>query len=81
VRIFEGITGIFQDAHFSKPVRIFEWAAHLRSRASALGYPLARAVPFSRKVLQALASASIALLLWQNESHRQTRWQLEERWT
>jgi hypothetical protein len=37
-------------------------------------------VPFARKVLQALASASIALLLWQNESHRQTRSQLEERW-
>jgi hypothetical protein len=54
VRIFEGISGIFQDAHFLKPVRIFEWAAHLRSRASALGYPLAGAVPFSRKVLQAL---------------------------
>jgi hypothetical protein len=61
VRIFEGISGIFQDAHFSKPVRIFEPGAHLRSRASALGNPLAGAVPFARKVVQALASASIAL--------------------
>ncbi len=48
---------------------------HLRSRAEAL-HP----VPFARKVMQALASASIALLWWQNESHRQTRWQVEERW-
>jgi hypothetical protein len=30
VRIFEGISGVFQDAHFSKEVRIFEWGAHLR---------------------------------------------------
>jgi len=30
VRIFEGIVGIFQDAHFSKSVRIFEGRAHLR---------------------------------------------------
>jgi hypothetical protein len=56
VRIFEGIIGIFQDAHFSKTVRTFEPRAHLRSRALAL-HP----VPFSRKVVQALASASIAL--------------------
>ncbi len=62
VRIFEGIVGVFQDAHFSKS------RAHLRngvrtfeSRASALGYPLAGALPFARKVVQALASASIAL--------------------
>jgi hypothetical protein len=61
VRIFEEIFGVFQDAHFSKPVRIFEWAAHLRSRASALGYPLAGAVPFARKVVQTLVSASIVL--------------------
>ena len=56
VRIFEGIVGVFQDAHFSNPVSIFERSAHLRSRASAL-HP----VPFSRNVVQALASASIAL--------------------
>jgi hypothetical protein len=56
VRIFEGISGIFQDAHFRKRVRIFELSAHLRSRALAL-HP----VPFSRKVVQALVSASIAL--------------------
>jgi hypothetical protein len=24
LRIFEGIIGVFQDAHFRKPVRIFE---------------------------------------------------------
>jgi hypothetical protein len=46
VRIFEGISGIFQDAHFQKMLRIFEHPAHLRSRASAL-HP----VPFSRKVV------------------------------
>jgi hypothetical protein len=56
VRIFEGIIEVFQDAHFSKRVRIFEPSAHLRSRAAAL-HP----VPFSRRVVRALASASIAL--------------------
>jgi hypothetical protein len=56
VRIFEGILGVFQDAHFSKPVRIFEQRAHLRSRAG----PCTPA-PFSRKVAQALAAASIPL--------------------
>jgi hypothetical protein len=30
LRIFEEILGIFQDAHFRKPVRIFEEGAHLR---------------------------------------------------
>jgi hypothetical protein len=30
VRIFEEISGVFQDAHFSKMVRIFEHRAHLR---------------------------------------------------
>jgi hypothetical protein len=55
VRIFEEILGLFQDAHFSKTLRIFEQSAHLRSRASAL-HP----VPLARKVVQALASASIA---------------------
>src|SRR5580700_7218678 len=33
VRIFEENIGIFQDAHFSNPVRIFEGGAHLRTRA------------------------------------------------
>jgi len=61
VRIFEGIIGVFQDAHFSKRLRIFEQGAHLRSRAAALGYPRAGALPFSRKVVQTLASALIAL--------------------
>src|SRR5580704_14639442 len=56
VRTFEGFVGIFQDAHFRKPVRIFERSAHLRSRAAAL-----HSVPFSRKVVWAPASASIAL--------------------
>jgi hypothetical protein len=54
VRIFEGISGIFQDAHFQKMLPIFEHPAHLRSRASAL-HPM----PLSRKVVTALASASI----------------------
>jgi hypothetical protein len=47
---------------------LFESAAHLRTkcapstgRAVALGYPLAGAVPLSRKVVLALASASIML--------------------
>jgi hypothetical protein len=56
MRIFEGIIEVFQDAHFSKKVRIFEGAAHLRSRAPAL-----HLVPFARKVAQPLASTSIAL--------------------
>jgi hypothetical protein len=30
LRIFEGIVGVFQDAHFRKIVRIFEGGAHLR---------------------------------------------------
>jgi hypothetical protein len=30
VRIFEGIVGVFQDAHFPKWLRIFESGAHLR---------------------------------------------------
>src|SRR5580698_4888270 len=55
VRIFEGISGLFQDAHFSKTLRTFEQTAHLRSRALAL-HP----VPFSRKVAPARAAASIA---------------------
>jgi hypothetical protein len=58
VRIFEGISEDFQDAHLSKRVRIFESTAHLRSRALAL-HP----VPFSRKVVLARASASIALVV------------------
>jgi len=53
LRIFEGILGIFQDAHFSKLVRIFEGRAHLRSGALALD-----PVPTTRKVAQAAASAS-----------------------
>jgi hypothetical protein len=36
VRIFEEIIGIFQDAHFSKPVRIFERGAHLRQGSAAV---------------------------------------------
>ena len=61
VRIFEGIVGIFQDAHFSKRLRTFEQRAHLR-RASALGYPLAGAVPLTRKVVLPLVAASVACL-------------------
>jgi hypothetical protein len=34
LRIFEGIVGVFQDAHFRKRVRIFEWSAHLRRTES-----------------------------------------------
>jgi hypothetical protein len=30
VRIFEGISGIIQDAHFRKLLRTFEQVAHLR---------------------------------------------------
>jgi len=30
VRIFEGIFGVFQDAHFRNTVRTFEQGAHLR---------------------------------------------------
>jgi hypothetical protein len=64
VRIFERILGVFQDAHFRKSLRTFEPLAHLR-RASAL-HPVHQGtalnpVPFSRKVAQELASASIAL--------------------
>jgi hypothetical protein len=35
VRIFEGIVGVFQDAHFSKRLRIFEPGAHLRRKERA----------------------------------------------
>jgi hypothetical protein len=46
VRIFEGISGIFQDAHFQKMVRIFDevrifeagpWASGPRSRVRCVG--------------------------------------------
>jgi hypothetical protein len=53
VRIFEGISGVFQDAHFSKTVRIFEQRAHLR-QGTALD-----PVPMTRKVAPPL-SASVA---------------------
>jgi hypothetical protein len=56
VRIFEGIVGIFQDAHFSKSLRTFEQRAHLR-RAVAL-HP----VPLTRKVVLPLVAASMACL-------------------
>jgi hypothetical protein len=58
VRIFEEISELFQDAHFRRMLRTFEQLAHLRSRAEAL-----HAVPFARKVLQTLASASIACVV------------------
>jgi hypothetical protein len=54
VRIFEEISGVFQDAHFSKSVRIFERCALLR-QGTALD-----PVPWARKVAQARASASLA---------------------
>jgi hypothetical protein len=54
VRIFEQISGVFQDAHFSKTVRIFEQRAHLR-QGTALD-----PVPMTRKVAQPPLSASIA---------------------
>jgi hypothetical protein len=58
VSIFEGIVEVFQDAHFSKKVSTFEPGEHLRQgRAPAL-HP----VPFSRKVVLPLVSASIASL-------------------
>jgi hypothetical protein len=60
VSIFEGITGIFQDAHFSKKVSIFEQGEHLR-QGTALGYPLAGAVPFLRKVALPRVAASMGL--------------------
>jgi hypothetical protein len=53
VRTFEEISEVFQDAHLSKVVRIFEGGAHLRTRAPALDL-----VPLVRKVAHALASAS-----------------------
>jgi hypothetical protein len=58
VRIFEGILGIFQDAHFRKPcapskgVRTF-------GRAGLALHP----VPLTRKVAQTPASASAGLAL------------------
>ena len=53
--IFEGILGIFQDAHFSKKLSIYEQAEHLQGTAL---YP----VPFTRKVVLSLVSASIAFI-------------------
>jgi hypothetical protein len=55
VRIFEGIVGIFQDAHFSKTMRIFEPSAHLR-QGTALD-----PVPSTRQGAQPLAAASFAV--------------------
>jgi hypothetical protein len=58
VRIFERITDIFQDAHHQKTAHLIAPPAHLRQglgRAAAL-HP----VPFARKVVSGLASASIA---------------------
>ena len=60
MRIFEGIIGVFQDAHFSKTVRIFEGAAHLRTRApprTRQGTAL-DPVPLTRKVAQTRATAA-----------------------
>jgi len=57
VRIFEGICGLFEDAHFRKPVRIFEPGAHLRNQGAALD-----PVPLARKVAHPLVAASFALL-------------------
>jgi hypothetical protein len=65
VRIFEGILGVFQDAHFSKRLRIFEQGAHLR-RPVALGYPLAGAAPMTHERAYPLASASI---VWFRNEH------------
>jgi hypothetical protein len=56
VRIFEEISGLFQDAHFSKVLRTFEGVAHLRTRAPALD-----PVPLMRKVAHLPVSASIVL--------------------
>jgi hypothetical protein len=58
VSIFEGISGIFQDAHFSKKVSIFEGGEHLRQGQGRALDP----VPFARKVVLPLVAASIACL-------------------
>ena len=55
VSIFEGISGVFQDAHFRERVRTFEPGAHLRRQNAAL-----ESVPLKRKVAQPLASVLIA---------------------
>jgi hypothetical protein len=39
VRTFEGILGVFQDAHFSKTVSIFEQGAHLRRKRVSCSAP------------------------------------------
>jgi hypothetical protein len=51
VRIFEEISGVFQDAHFRKVVRTFEPRAHLRQGVAL------DPVPLMRKVAQPLAAA------------------------
>jgi hypothetical protein len=50
----------------SNEVRTFE------AGPPALGYPIAGAVPFARKVVQALASASIALCCVETNLNRRT---------
>jgi hypothetical protein len=65
VSIFEGITGVFQDAHLSKKVSTFEPGEHLRRAAALHPVPQGTAlnpVPFARKVVLSLVSASRAFV-------------------
>jgi hypothetical protein len=40
LRIFEGIVGVFQDAHDPETLRVFAWSAHLRRPILDFGLPI-----------------------------------------